>query len=131
VTELHEVAQPAQQPAGEDRADLAVISTPVTSLRKSAPVPDPGTAALARLRAVAPSELSIVEMVERFAGALHEHRTSPPTKAVSAADLAAREAALAQALKALAALSGESLGDDAREPPRSALAGLQPRRGTA
>ena len=129
--ETPRVADVDQTSSDKRDADTTIESTPVTSLRKSAQLPDPGTAALARLRAVAPSELSIVEMVERFAGALHEHRTSPPSKAVSAADLAAREAALAEALKALAALSAESLGDDAREPLRSALAGLQPRRGAA
>ena len=97
----------------------------VTPLRDPAPLPEPGTAALARLRAVPTSELSMAEMVERFAGALHEHRASPPTRALSAADLAAREAALAEALKALATLSGDDSADNAREPLRAALAQLQ------
>jgi hypothetical protein len=129
------VAQPAPQPAPEPLpfaeplaelvADEPVTDTPVTALRQAAPLPDPGTAALARLRALPTSELSMAEMVERFAGALHEHRTSPPTRALTAADLAAREAALAEALKALAALSGESTGDAAKEPLRAALAQLQ------
>jgi hypothetical protein len=94
-------------------------------LREPEPLPEPGTAALARLRAVPTSELSMAEMVERFAGALHEHRASPPTRALSAADLAAREAALAEALKALAALSGGDASDKSREPLRAALAQLQ------
>ena len=102
-----------------------VASAPVTVLREADPLPEPGTAALARLRAVPPSELSLAEMVERFAGALHEHRASPPTRALSAADLAAREAALAEALKALAALSGDDAPDKARDPLRAALAQLQ------
>jgi predicted lipid-binding transport protein (Tim44 family) len=106
-----------------------VTSAPVAQLREPAPLPEPGTAALARLRAVPPSELSLAEMVERFAGALHEHRASPPTRALSAADLAAREAALAEALKALAALSGDEVSGHVREPLRAALAQLQtPRR---
>jgi hypothetical protein len=93
------------------------------------PLPEPGTAALARLRAVPTSELSMAEMVERFAGALHEHRASPPIRSLSAADLAAREAALAEALKALAALSGEEASGSVREPLRTAIAQLQaPRR---
>lgn len=102
-----------------------VASAPVSLLREPEALPEPGTAALARLRAVPTSELSMAEMVERFAGALHEHRASPPTRALSAADLAAREAALAEALKALAALSGDDASDKSREPLRAALAQLQ------
>ena len=116
---------PVVEPVAEPVADEPVADTPVTALHQAAPLPDPGTAALARLRAVPTSELSMAEMVERFAGALHEHRTSPPTRALTAADLAAREAALAEALKALAALSGESTSDAAKEPLRAALAQLQ------
>lgn len=114
--------EPASQPA------------PVSGLRSVASVPDPGTAALARLRAVEPSELSLPQMVERFAGALHEHRASPPVRALSAADLAAREAALADALKALSTLSGhqpfDHASDQNREPLRTALAQLQRAGGT-
>lgn len=104
---------------------------PVTALRPtppvpaSAPVPLPGTAALARLRAVPPSELSLPQMVERFAGALHEHRVNPQVRALSSAELAAREAALAEALKALAALSGNDPAAPASDPLRAALAQLQ------
>lgn len=104
----------------------------ITPLRPAAPpVAEPGTAALARLRAVPPSELSMAEMVERFAGALHEHRNNPPARGVTAADLAAREAALAEALKALALLGSGSLatanaeGRDAEESLRAALSGLK------
>lgn len=96
--------------------------------------PLPGTAALARLREMPTSELSIVEMVERFAGALHEHRATTPVRMLSAAEFAAREAVLADALRALAALSGadiQSAAADVDEPLRSALSQLQPRRGAA
>lgn len=100
-----------------------------------APLPVPGTAALARLRAVPAETLSLAQMVERFAGALHEHRAAPAARALSAADLAAREAALAEALKALAALSGgagaghdEAHSGPRGEPLRAALAQLHPRR---
>lgn len=74
---------------------------------RTAAEPPPGTAALARLRAVPASELSLAEMVERFAGALHEVREMSPARNLAPADLAAREAALAEALKALEALSGK------------------------
>lgn len=123
-------AEPEQQPdpVADIRARrLRAVAAPLP--------PAPGTAALARLRAVPPSELSLAEMVERFAGALHEHRETPPTRALSAADLAAREAALSEALKALAALSGGAAALPARpkrdEPLRAALAQLQPQRGAA
>ncbi|MBA4009276.1 MAG: hypothetical protein C0486_10910 [Erythrobacter sp.] len=45
-------------------------------------------------------------MVERFAGALHDVRETSPGRSLGPGDLAAREAALAEALKALEALSG-------------------------
>lgn len=112
------------------------VETPVAAKRRQAapPPPLPGTAALARLRAMPPSELSIVEMVERFAGALHEHRNSAPVRKLTASELAAREAALAEAVRALAALSAASTPAapaDADEPLRSALSQLHPRRGVA
>ncbi len=100
----------------------------------ASPPPEPGTAALARLRAVPPDQLSLAEMVERFAGALHEHRTTPAARSQAAADPAAREAALAEALKALAALSGgtKAQAEERPEAPlRAALARLQDRRGAA
>lgn len=119
---------PAAPPIAEPVAEPPAVAS-VTLLREPAPLPQPGTAALARLRAIPPSELSLVEMVERFAGALHEHRASPPVRALSAEDLAAREAALAEALKALAALSGDNPSGGLREPLREALAQFQtPRR---
>lgn len=97
--------------------------------------PVPGTAALARLRGMPPEELSMAEMVERFAAALHEHRETQPAHSSGSADLAAREAALAEALKALAALSGGNAAAARSavrdEPLRAALSQLQPRRGVA
>jgi hypothetical protein len=94
-------------------APVAASADPVADIRArtlravAAPPPAPGTAALARLRAVPASELSLAEMVERFAGALHEVRETAPHRSLAPADLAAREAALAEALKALEALSGK------------------------
>lgn len=85
---------------------MSAPSVPHLRAVETDPMPLPGTAALARLRATPPEALSLAEMVERFAAALHDHRESPPTDLPAAADLAAREAALAEALRALAALSG-------------------------
>ncbi len=134
---VEEQAPEVQAPSApvEAEAPSAVPEPRVAALRAVAPPPDPGTAALTRLRSVPASELSLPQMVERFAGALHEHRTTPPARSLSAADLAAREAALADALKALAAISGPMRDATALQgegdPLHAALARLQPRRGAA
>jgi hypothetical protein len=127
-------AEPEPEPAAPQPDPVADIRA--RRLRAVTTVPPvPGTAALARLRAVPTEALSLAEMVERFAGALHEHRETTPVRNLGPADLAAREAALAEALKALAALSGGTPAATARpprdEPLRAALAQLQPRRGAA
>ncbi|PKP66550.1 MAG: hypothetical protein CVT85_01550 [Alphaproteobacteria bacterium HGW-Alphaproteobacteria-7] len=97
----------------------------------ASPAANPGTAALTRLRAMPVQELSVIQMVERFAGALHEHRTTAPGTAGNRHDIAAREAALAEAMKALAALSGERGAAPEGEPLRDAIARLQGLRGAA
>lgn len=108
----------------------------------SAPATGPASSgtALDLLRAVPTNELSIVQMVERFAAALHDHREAAPGTAATARDIAAREAALAQALRALAALSPELASDHtsqhasqpaAGEPLRDALTQLHAMRGAA
>jgi hypothetical protein len=83
------------------------------------------------LRAAPPEQLSLAEMVERFAGALHEHRETGPRRPMTPKDIAAREAALAEALRALAALSGDDRPAPAREPLADALTRLQGVRGAA
>lgn len=110
------VAEPEQTPAPE----------PATLLRRAAP-PPVSPSAIERLRAVPTSELSIVQMVERFAAALHEHQTTPAGNA----GLAARDAALAEALKALAALSRDSEAQTQSEPVRAAIGRLHELRGAA
>ncbi len=130
------VPLPPVQQAAAATTFVPLREAPAPEPRRPAPPPPPapGTAALARLRATPASELSMVEMIERFAGALHEHRTAQPARALTADELAAREAALGEALKALAALSGAGApprpvtGD---EPLRAALTQLHPRRGAA
>ncbi|HEY6963950.1 MAG TPA: hypothetical protein VI407_01930 [Erythrobacter sp.] len=135
---VDEAPVPAPEPAPEPAAAAPEQSDPVADMRArrlravTPPPPAPGTAALARLRAMPASELSLVEMVERFAGALHEHREMPAGHTPNPAELAAREAALAEALRALAALSGGAPAAARRpsreDPLRAALAQLQPRR---
>lgn len=120
-----------EDPPAAPIAAEPVAYAPVSALRSPAPPADPSAAALARLRAVPPSELSLAEMVERFAGALHEHRSTAPGKALAPADLTAREAALAEALKALTALSHKEGAPVEEEPLQAALARLQGLRGAA
>jgi hypothetical protein len=91
----------------------------------------PNAAALARLRATPTQELSLAEMVERFAGALQEHRETVPAKALTGRDVAAREAALAEALKALATLSGTPAPAPQDNALHDALSQLQAMRGAA
>jgi hypothetical protein len=100
-------AAPEPEPVAAQPIPLAPVAEarPAPVLRA---VEHPGDAALARLRATAPEQLSLAEMVERFAGALHEHREAAPRRPLTPQDIAAREAALAEALRALAALSGDS-----------------------
>lgn len=113
VEEAPAAPEPAAPPAPAYAPPAPASADPRPEIRArslrtaAAPPPAPGTAALARLRAVPASELSLAEMVERFAGALHEVREVSPARSLAPADLAAREAALAEALKALEALSGK------------------------
>lgn len=106
-------------PESPDTPVVAPVAEPV--IRPASP------SAIERLRAVPTSELSLIQMVERFAAALHEHQSAPRSRA----DIAGREAALAEALKALAALSGESDDQTRSEPLRAALSRLQELRGAA
>lgn len=117
--ETHVEAEPVQLAPKPEAATLP------------SPAANPGTAALTRLRAMPVQELSVIQMVERFAGALHEHRTTAPGTAGNRHDIAAREAALAEAMKALAALSGERGAVPEGEPLRDAIARLQGLRGAA
>lgn len=106
-------------PESPDTPVVAPVAEPV--IRPASP------SAIERLRAVPTSELSLIQMVERFAAALHDHQSAPRSRA----DIAGREAALAEALKALAALSGESDDQTRSEPLRAALSRLQELRGAA
>ena len=99
---------------------------------RPAPVPRPvQDRALAQLRAVPPSELSLIQMVERFAAALHERKAQAPDAAERRPADDDRDAMLAEALKALAELSGGSQDEAGGEPLRDAVARLQELRGAA
>jgi hypothetical protein len=103
---------------------------PEPVLRAVAP-PPVSPSAIERLRAVPPSELSLLQMVERFAAALHEHQSAPVSGSDPRAGMAGRDAALAEALKALATLSRDSEAQTQSEPLRAALGRLQALRGAA
>jgi len=120
------VPEPAPAPAPVPAPVPAPASEPATIMRRTQPRP-PIPSAIERLRAVPPSELSLVQMVERFAAALHEHQSTP----AGSTGLAARDAALAEALKALAMLSRDSEAQTQSEMVRAALGRLQELRGAA
>ncbi len=121
-----------EEPAALPVAPPSPLAEPLAvSLVQAVAFPDPGKAALARLRATPPDQLSLVQMVERFAAALHEHRTTAHGNAGHNRDLAARDAALAEALKALATLSDQPSADPQAQPLRDALGRLQGLRGAA
>jgi hypothetical protein len=118
------VPEPAPAPAPAPVP--APACEPATIMRRTQPRP-PIPSAIERLRAVPPSELSLIQMVERFAAALHEHQSTP----AGSTGLAARDVALAEALKALAMLSRDSEAQTQSEPVRAALGRLQELRGAA
>jgi hypothetical protein len=121
---------PAFQPEPEPAYEPRPAPPPVAAMHR--PVPRPlSPSAIERLRAVPTSELSMIQMVERFAAALHEHQSPPPGQTAQPIDLAGRDAALAEALKALAALSREGAGEGQSEPLRAALSRLSELRGAA
>ncbi|MEE4315654.1 MAG: hypothetical protein V2I74_01610 [Erythrobacter sp.] len=111
-------AAPEPAPASADPAAVPPMQPPL------------GSSAIERLRAVPPSELSLIQMVERFAAALHEHQAAAARDG-QRADLAGRDAALAEALKTLAALSKDGATATQSAPLREALTRLHELRGAA
>ena len=65
--------------------------------------------AIARLRAVPPSELSLCQLVERFAAALHDYQAVRSAEAEETESRTEREALLQQALSALSRATGQGL----------------------
>ena len=119
--------EPAEEPAdAQEQPAPKLKSVPASALEK--------------LRQKPTEELSLVEMVERFAGALHEHQQSE--RARQEAHGPGRDAALAEALKALTLFTesgfdkadanseADQLGQTERD-LRDALAKLQTLRGAA
>lgn len=80
------------------------------------PVP---ASALERLRQKNPEELSLVEMVERFAGALHEHQQAEAARPKQ--NPPQRDAALAEALKALTLFTKDGFDQPVAENEASQL----------
>ena len=117
------------------------VEDQVAAPKKAAePRPLVPASALEKLRQKPTDELSMVEMVERFAGALHEHQQSERARRPDGG--VGRDAALVEALKALTLFTEQ--GFDAGKPQsnasqlseterelRNALAKLQTLRGAA
>ncbi len=84
-----------------------------TKAPKPAPKPTPAPTAIDKLRAVPPQDLSLVQMVERLAVALHERqeaaRAKPQTEQATE-----RDAALAEALKALSLFTEKGFASQPR-----------------
>lgn len=78
------------------------------------PNPDPAlVSAIARLRAVPPAELSLCEMVERFAAALHDYQEARLVGGDTLAAPKEREAMLHEALGALGQVTNAGRGGQA------------------
>lgn len=138
----------------EDDADWQDEELDLAAFAEAEPTPPPPApsgirakpqSAVEKLRAVPPQELSLVEMVERLALALQEHKASGHGKAAPDAG-ARRDAALADALKALSQFTpdgfeshsapaspalAQAQADRSEAEMREALAKLQRLRGAA
>lgn len=109
-------ASPEEDIVEEESAAKEALAVPVET-------------AIAKLRAVSPQDLSLVQMVERLAVALHENKAS----AHSRNPAQARDAELAAALKTLSRLTEEGIQttDAAKGEMREAISKLQNLRGAA
>ncbi|MEM8724199.1 MAG: hypothetical protein AAGE86_01630 [Pseudomonadota bacterium] len=98
-----------QSALNKDHLDLSEFTQLAEKNKASRPARKP--TAVETLRAVPPQDLSLVQMVERLAVALHERqeaaRKRPPTEQATE-----REAALAEALKALSVFTEKGLAAD-------------------
>lgn len=97
-----------EEPAADETAPE--LADPQASTSEHAPE---HSDAIARLRAVPPSELSLCQLVERFAAALHDYQTARTAEAEEAESRAEREALLQEALSALSRATRHGLD---REP---------------
>lgn len=97
----------------DDAAPICEVAptAPIASSLNTPPPPRPTGSAVDRLREIPPHELSLVQMVERFAAALHDHQEAAHARAAAGAP-AGREAELAEALKALAVFTQDRFTQD-------------------
>jgi hypothetical protein len=101
------VHDPEPEPEPELEGPAALSPEPVPE-----PNPDPAlVSAIARLRAVPPAELSLCEMVERFAAALQDYQAARAASGDTEAARREREAVLSEALGALGRITGEGRAD--------------------
>ncbi len=148
VDEPEQEAEPKAGPQVEPAALTQPTNMPNAQPFARAHANDASTA-IEKLRGVPPQELSLVQMVERFAAALHENQDSARKLSIGGHSVGAtppRDAALAEALKALAlftergfdagangGLDGQpkDMVSETEQELRNALAKLQTLRGAA
>jgi hypothetical protein len=133
-----------EEPVAQDEPSLAnAPAIPIAAVPISQSAAEPAPSALDLLRARPTADLSLVEMVERFAGALHEYQTRAHADPATAQD--GSDEALARSLRALDLFTAgrfEAQGDVGAEPTaepdspaerelREALIKLQSLRGVA
>lgn len=96
-----------------------MAQAPTAAAPHSDPAPRPAPSAIARLRAVPPTQLSLCEMVERLAAALQEYQADHSDAASEAAQGSAgeREALLEEALGALGKVTARGMAE--QEPTSS------------
>ncbi len=94
-----------------ESSDSSAPASPEAAQKAVSPPPRPTGSAVDRLREVPPHELSLMQMVERFAVALHDHQEAAQARE-AAGSPSGREAALAEALKALALFTQDGLRSD-------------------
>ena len=117
--DLGEFAQmPSRNAVWVEEQPEAAAASPLMARAARVAVPTDG--ALEKLRRTPAEELSLVEMVERFAAALHERQQADRERAPT--DGSNRDAALAEALKALKVFTsqGAQRGDASDQPTPNA-----------
>lgn len=108
--DLGEFAQLPGRDAVWVKEQIDPAATPPLMARAARPAV-PSAGALEKLRQTPPDELSLVEMVERFAAALHERQRTEREQRPSARN-ANHDAALVEALKALTVFTSHGMSHD-------------------
>lgn len=109
-----EASDATENPVAPQSETRGEPSLPVPAPEQDNDAPEPGLSAIAKLRSVPPGDLSLVQMIERFAAALHE-RQAAEQRNPGQSRRPGRDAALADALRALSVLSEAGFGSSGGE----------------